>query len=110
MRPDQAAMVSGMIASRIDFARIRMEINLNRETYNELEARHVPKEEVLVTFEIPYEGICMPTFYGQICKTLNEKQKVVEQETVEKKNVVEIQPRQQWSVLSVLKLRKVLFG
>ena len=110
MRLDCAVKVSEMIASRVDFLGVGVVINSERETYDEFQARHVPEDEVLVTFQIPYEGVCMPTFYGQIHKTLCEMPKVITQEVVEEKVVEKAQKvemRRRFNILTLLKLEKV---
>lgn len=71
MTPSQAAKVREMIES--EFLAIGMTINSDRETYNPFPAKQIPKEEVLVTLEIPCEGVCMPDFFRKFCKTLDQE-------------------------------------
>lgn len=71
MKPDEADKVSQMIASHPEFSTIRISVNPDRNTYNPLQASQIPEGKVLVTFEIPYEGISMVDFYREVSRALN---------------------------------------
>ena len=84
MKPDQANRVYQMIASHSEFSRIGISINLDRETYDQFIARQIPKEEVLVIFRIPDEGVCMPIFHAELSKALIQESTVSSQREREK--------------------------
>lgn len=71
MKPDEADKVSQMIASHPEFSTIRITVNPDRNTYSPLQARQIPEGKVLVTFEIPNEGIPMVDFYREFSRALN---------------------------------------
>jgi hypothetical protein len=71
MTPSQAAKVREMVESK--FLAIGITINSDRETYNPSIAKQIPKEKVLVTLEIPCEGVCMPDFFRKFCETLDQE-------------------------------------
>lgn len=77
MRLKDVTNVSKMILSR--FPQIELTVNPHRETYPPLLAQKIPKEEVLVTFEIPREGIYMPSFFSELINTLNQESPMMPQ-------------------------------
>jgi hypothetical protein len=96
MKLPEAQRVSEMIASRVDFSPIGIEINLNKNEYSGILPRCVCQDDVLVAFRIPFKGISMPTFYGEMCKCINLA-------VVERTRVEENMPL-------VTKIKKVLFS
>lgn len=86
MKPEEAAKVREMIASRPEFRAIKMIVNSDRETYDPSLAKQILEESVLVTFMIPPEGedVYMPVFYGEMYKALNQESPVVTQRGTER--------------------------
>jgi hypothetical protein len=78
MRPDEAARVSQMIA--VEFSAIVITVNSNRETYDPSLAGQIPEGNVLVTFEIPREGVSMPDFYKEFFNALNQESSMPQKE------------------------------
>jgi len=72
MEPDQTDKVFRMIESHRVLSVIEMSIVSDREKINENVCVQAPEGQVLVIFEIPRE-ICMPVFYGEFYKVLNEE-------------------------------------
>lgn len=71
MKPVEIDRVSQMIANHPEFSGIRITVNSDRDTYSPAQDRRIPKESVLVTFEIPREGISMVNFYHEFSNALN---------------------------------------
>jgi hypothetical protein len=69
--PKQAARVSEMI--NLKFPTIEMAIDPDREKYGSFPTTPSSKRQVWVAFCIPREGISVPDFMGEFCKTLNQE-------------------------------------
>ena len=77
MKPDQATRVSQMIASHAEFSGIITTINQDTETSQPSLVQQNPERVILVTFEIPCEGISMPNFYRELCNVLQPQESMV---------------------------------
>lgn len=84
MKPGDVVNVSGMISSL--FPQIGITVNQDRDTYPPSVAQQIPEGELLVTFEIPREGIPMVHFYQEFTKALQppESTAAVQKERVSK--------------------------
>ncbi len=71
MLPDQAAMVSQMIASHGEFSGIEIIVNSDRGTYDLIQAERIWEGEVLVIFRIP-QSVCHD-FYTELGRALNQE-------------------------------------
>lgn len=71
MRPIDADCVSQMIASQPQFSPIRITVNPDRESYPPFLASQIPEGKILVTFDIPYSGVCMVDFYREFARAIN---------------------------------------
>lgn len=77
MQPDQAARAFQMIASHPEFSGIKAIINHDGETVQPAPAQLVPEGQIMVTFEIPREGVSMPDFFRELCNALQPQEPMI---------------------------------
>ena len=98
LKPIEVEKVSKMIASRVDFSNIGIEISPNREEFKGILPRCICEDDVLVTLRFPFKGISMSTFYEEMCKNMEERK------------VIGVQGQKRVNISLALRIRNVLFG